>query len=258
MELGGYHISDQAYGKFLIVDRCAPVHLHSLRSKFHYRAVQVTNISNMDVNGIIGLGPRYNSPIHQALNNSVNNPPLYRIFQQNASTPNYLSILMTRTLDDRAGPDPLDQKGQMTIGKPIEGLEHISVQPKLPALTGKLDRAHWATILDEGAIHGPDGQAISVKSRVNGSEGSPRLLAVFDTGYSYPQVPREVVDAFYGRVPGATYVPAGEVLPGHWRLPCSYELNVTFAMGGVKIPIAPIDMTRADPFADEGTCSTLR
>jgi hypothetical protein len=46
----------------------------------------------------------------------------------------------------------------------------------------------------------------------------------------YPQVPRDVADAIYGRVPGAEYDSKHQM----WTIPCGIEVNLTFSIGGVK------------------------
>ena len=63
---------------------------------------------------------------------------------------------------------------------------------------------HWQAYTDANGIIGPDGQPISVKSIVP-SAPKGQLVAVFDSGYTLPQVPRTLSDAIYGRVQGAAY-----------------------------------------------------
>jgi hypothetical protein len=165
--------------------------------------VQVFNKTHLDLEGLIGITPHYDSLIWQAMNTSAGTTPVDRIFQQNSSTQGYVTILLTRTSDDTAGSDPIDQKGQFTIGTPIDGLENVMKQPKLPSLTDELGRSHWGIQLEDQSILGPDGQPISVRSGVNISEGSPRLRAAFDTGAELTFAPADVVHGIFGRVPGA-------------------------------------------------------
>lgn len=82
-----------------------------------------------DGTGLIGLGPNANSQIHSALNNDKGNAVIDRIFLQNSSTPNYLTVLLGRSDD----PDEADRlPGEITIGELVEGRENITSQPKLP------------------------------------------------------------------------------------------------------------------------------
>ena len=60
--------------------------------------------------------------------------------------------------------------------------------------------------------------------------------------FTFPQVPRSVSDAIYGRVQGAEY-DTNEQL---WLVPCDQMLNISFNFGGVNFPIHPLDTVSAD------------
>ncbi len=60
--------------------------------------VQVTPDSdNKKGTGLLGLGPTSGSNIYATLNTSAGYAVLDRIFLQNTSTPNYLTVLLGRT-----------------------------------------------------------------------------------------------------------------------------------------------------------------
>ncbi|PSR98931.1 hypothetical protein PHLCEN_2v4251 [Hermanssonia centrifuga] len=196
-----------------------------------------TSGNNPKGEGLIGLGPNSNSQIHATLNNANGDTPLDRIFRGNTSTPNYLTIYLGRS-DDPSDPFP----GDLTVGSPIPGYENVTSMPKLPVTdvaTGSSQ--HWQVLLDENGIIGPDGLPVQVTSHVKGGPNH-RLNVIFDSGFSLPQVPKAVSDAFYGRVPGAQLANIsgfGEV----YTLPCNVELNVTFKFANVSYPIHPLDST---------------
>jgi hypothetical protein len=152
--------------------------------------------------------------------------PLNRIFSQNKSSSNYITMLLDRSND------PTESfTGQMTISEVVKGFENITSQPKLEVFeVHKLtDRdQHWQVELDKDGIIGPDGQPIPHKTIVHGTDG--HLVAVLDSGFTFPQVPRDVSDAIYGRVPGANYDSDSQI----WTIPCDIEVNLTFIFGGVK------------------------
>lgn len=52
---------------------------------------------------------------------------------------------------------------------------------------------------------------------------------------------RNVADAIYSRVPGASFVNVPAASGMVWTLPCDVELNVTFKFGGVSYPVNPLD-----------------
>jgi hypothetical protein len=164
------------------------------------------------------------------------NTPLDRIFQQNLTTRNYISFLLDRKGDPK---DPFT--GQITISDPAAGFEKIDNAPKLPVeKVFKLTEAnqHWQILTDKDiGIIGPDGQPIKIKS---GAPKAPSgtLVAVIDSGFTLPQVPRDVADAIYGRVKGARYSTDDEV----WVVPCDQYLQLSFNFGGVNFPIHPLDL----------------
>jgi hypothetical protein len=132
--------------------------------------------------GLIGLGPHVGSSVYYALNkNSSGDPPLDRIFRQNTSTPNYLTVLLGRS-------DDPDEKfpGDLTVGELVPGYENITNQPKLAiadVVASDAGSQHWATLLDENGIVGPNGTIISLpKSQVaQPADSGKKLVAVVST-----------------------------------------------------------------------------
>ena len=176
---------------------------------------------------------------------------LDRIFRQNLTTPNFLSVLLSRVSDDLPGTTP--QTGQLTVGSVIPGLESITSMKHLPALVDQFGVQHWETVLDANGIIGPDGVAIATNTTIeNPTVGAEdQLHVVFDTGFTFPQVQQSVADAIYGRVPGAEFITQSSA-PGYWRIPCDYELNISFVFSGVKYPISPLDMTYVEETDNNG------
>ncbi|KII85597.1 hypothetical protein PLICRDRAFT_44924 [Plicaturopsis crispa FD-325 SS-3] len=210
MNFSGYVISDQAY-----IDAALGT---------------VTGFPT-GTQGIIGLGPSTGSEVRHTMNSSAGDPPLDRIFRQNTSTPNFISVLLGRS-DDPDDPFP----GDLTIGEIIPGYEDISSQPKLDVATipGKTTQ-HWGIFLDENGITGPDGSVIPITTMVNGTEKRPTVI--IDTGFTFPQVPKSVSDAIYSKVDGAKFA------NGFWSLPCNQALNISFRFGGKDFPVHPLDTT---------------
>ncbi|KAL6310369.1 acid protease [Sparassis latifolia] len=183
--------------------------------------------------GIIGLGPNSGSQVHAAFNNASGDAVLDNIFRQNTSTPNYMTVLLGRSVDV-ANPYP----GELTIGSVISSYENITSQPKLPvSRVSDTVGQHWLALLDKDGVVGPDGQPIEVSSTVGGRD---QLTVMFDTGFTLPQVPPAVAGAIYGRVPGAKFANFTNTGPV-WTVPCDVELNVTFKFGNVSFPINPLD-----------------
>jgi len=94
--------------------------------------------------------------------------------------------------------------------------------------------------LNVDSITGPDGNVINIKT---GVPKETKLVAVLDSGFSLPQVPKNISDAFYGRVNGANFNENADIGSPAWELPCDQILTASFAIGGVNYSIHPLDMS---------------
>jgi hypothetical protein len=202
-----------------------------------------TDIRSQGYAGLVGLGPNSGSVIRKQLDQgAVGDTVLNRIFQQNKTSQNYISFLL-----DRAGDPKEPFKGQLTISEPVPGFENITSFPKLSvekvqggSLTDQ--DQHWQVLTDkDNGIIGPDGQPIKADSLVSRAP-SGRLVAVIDSGFTFPQVSRDVSDHIYGRVKGAVYDVKSEI----WTVPCDQYLSLSFNIGGHNFPIHPLDVVSID------------
>ncbi|KAH9007466.1 aspartic peptidase domain-containing protein [Lactarius deliciosus] len=198
-----------------------------------------------DGTGLIGLGPNTLSVIHNALNNqSSGDTPLDRIFRQNLTTPNYLTVLLNRPNDTAE-----THIGAMTIGEVLPQYSNISNQPKVPvlALQGNLSRdQHWLIALDSNGIIGPNGKAVNVKSNAIDAptHNTGQLVAAIDTGFTLPQVPSEVAHTMYSGAKGAKLKNLQSYHGDIWVIDCDAEVNVTFLIGGQSYHVHPLDTNR--------------
>ena len=194
----------------------------------------------------MGIGFDAGSIIRGKVGDGAGDTPLSRVFQQNKTTQNYVSLQL-----DRAN-DPTDTiTGQITISELVSGNESIASQPKLYLKDAFMDSSnqHWAIITDNNGVLGPDGSSISVESIVPHVSGG-QMVAVLDSGFTFSQVPRKMSDAIYGRVQGASY----STTDGIWYVPCTQYLNISFVFGGVTFPIHPLDIVSNDITSSNGLC----
>ena len=159
---------------------CRYIPLHSrptLTSHYSISVQQAVDSSHSAGSaGIIGFGPGGASNIQESLGAGKGDPVLDRIFRQNTSTPNYITILL-----GRAG-DPSDTfVGDFTIGEVVDPFGNVTTQPKLDA---DLSRSHWVAQMDKNGIIGPDGQRINTTKHATGN----KLNVMFDSGFTFPQV----------------------------------------------------------------------
>jgi hypothetical protein len=201
-----------------------------------FAPVNVTGGNPPQGDGLIGLGPFSSSVIRGKLNSAAGDPVLNRIFALNTSTPNFLSFTLSRQEDTN---QPFE--AELTVGEYIEGFENITNMPKNPVQilpTSEQGSQHWSLNVD--SITGPDGNVINVKT---GVPKESKLVAVLDSGFSLPQVPKNISDAFYGRVNGAVFQENSDIGSPAWELPCDQILTASFTIGGVKYPIHPLDLS---------------
>ncbi|KAK7469155.1 hypothetical protein VKT23_003645 [Stygiomarasmius scandens] len=218
--------------------------------------------NNEGISGIIGLGPSLGeaSEIREKSQGEgfKGDPPLDRIFQQNPTMDRILTLYLSR--DATVENIQADQfPAQLTIGKVIPGLEAIQNAPKLPVVVNQFGLQHWETLLDANGIIGPNGQRINTKTVVQDSSdgGSPeQLRIIFDSGFTVPQLPRDVFDAIYKDIPGAQFIEDGTTLnenltsQNFYRIPCDQEVTVSFVFSGQEFPISAIDLNRDKQFKD--------
>ncbi|KAI0669255.1 acid protease [Trametes maxima] len=210
-----------------------------------FMLVQDTSSFSVDIKsqgyeGLIGLGPNTGSVIRDKIDNASGDSVLDRIFSQNTTSANYLTILLNREGDNVTSPST----GQLTISEVLPEYSKITSMPKLQVT--KVHRLtdedqHWQVLTDVNGVIGPDGQPIAVDSIVP-SAPDGQLVVVFDSGFTLPQVPRSMADAIYGRVQGAEYNEANEV----WTVPCDQYIPLTFKFGGIEYPIHPLDVSSGD------------
>lgn len=200
-----------------------------------------TNIHSEGYDGLIGLGPNSGSSIYKKLSGDTGNNALNRIFEQNPSSTNdYITLKLSRRGDPAS-----NVTGQFTISEIVPGYENITSMPQLPIeMVYKVtdEDQHWQVLTDKDAgVVGPDGQPIDISSIVPKAP-SGQLVAVLDSGFTLPQVPRSMSDAIYGRVQGAEW----SASHGAWLVPCGQLINVTFNFGGVPYPVHPLDVSSSD------------
>ncbi|RDX50356.1 aspartic peptidase A1 [Lentinus brumalis] len=208
------------------------------------------DIKSQGYEGLIGLGPNTGSVIRDEVDDASGGSVLDRIFSQNTTSANFLTILLDRDGDPASPPT-----GQLTISEYLPQYTNISGMPKLPVT--KVHRLtnedqHWQVLTDVNGVIGPDGQPIQIESIVP-SAPDGQLVAVFDSGFTLPQVPRAMADAIYGRVQGAEYNSVSEV----WTIPCDQYLNISFKFGGIEYPIHPLDVSSSDFNMVDSTGNTV-
>ncbi|KAJ7791231.1 aspartic peptidase domain-containing protein [Mycena olivaceomarginata] len=153
--------------------------------------------------GLIGLGPSVGSVIYDEFDAAdEGNTVLDSIFIQNTATPNFITFALGRLND------PTDFfTGDFTVGEILTNFTDVSNQPNSRSTSNR-----------------------------------KQATVVVDTGFSLPQVPRQVsvAKAIYGSFKDAELIndpSIGQI----WILPCTQEVNITLKFGGKAYPVHPLD-----------------
>ncbi|EIN04390.1 acid protease [Punctularia strigosozonata HHB-11173 SS5] len=207
------------------------------------------------IQGVIGLGPDISSDIVELdIEEGGSNPlrthsVLSRIFSQNKTSQNFMSLLLTRTNDTEE-----DFEGEITISTLITGFENVTSMPRLPVVNASVLDARFqfaqhltvATDPDPVVVNGHRIRSHSIVPHIDPG----RMVATFDSGFTVPQIPREWADTIYGEIEGSFYLEVNN----SWALPCNQSLNVTIGFGGHAYPIHPLDLNTKllPPFDRDG------
>ncbi|CAE6357755.1 unnamed protein product [Rhizoctonia solani] len=187
--------------------------------------------------GIMGFGFDTLSNVVRAVQTNYNatwgRSLLSNLFLQEPNTPNHIAFALERAddLDDMA-------EGAFDIGEILPQYSAISKSSPIPLWPENANR--WTVLLDGMSVNG---SPVQLNSTFEGdNEADPpegKSLALLDTGASLGLLPKWAVDAIYGHIPGSVYVQSDDL----WIVPCLGEATVTFTIGGVTVPIHPLDLT---------------
>jgi hypothetical protein len=109
---------------------------------------------------------------------------LDNFFLQQPDAPNFITVMLGRTLGIK---DP--QPGTFTFGEVVKGMENVVDQPRLDLFIAENSRGQrWAAYLDGMSVNN---QRIKLPQTTVPNNIDPRrLVVVFDTGFTFPQLPQ--------------------------------------------------------------------
>ncbi|KAH9894785.1 aspartic peptidase domain-containing protein [Cubamyces lactineus] len=163
--------------------------------------------------------------------------PITNLFTQNPSAPAYFDLELGRL--DASG---VEQGGHLLFGQHAKGMEAINKAPQLQ----RIQPDHWTVVMDGMSINGKPFTGWNKSAVPDVPEG--KVATVFDSGFTYTQLPDAVVAAIYSSIPGA--VPYNGPIPGtdnggnvtSWIVPCNASTNLSFILGGQEYPVHPRDI----------------
>ncbi|CAE6459120.1 unnamed protein product [Rhizoctonia solani] len=219
--------------------------------------IAVTSAKDMDTMfkrgtyGIMGLGFDTLSNVVQVVHTNYNatwgRSLLSNLFLQEPNTPNHIAFALERAgdLDDMA-------EGAFDIGEILPQYAAVNNSPQIPLWPENANR--WTVLLDGMSVNN---STVHLNSTFEGDNAADppegKSLALLDTGASLGLLPKWAVDTIYGHIPGSVYLSED----GLWIVPCMGEAKVTFTIGGVPVPIHPLDLSIPAVFPIDGTNQTF-
>lgn len=176
--------------------------------------------------GLLGLGFDTISNIHDLVQSKFPGTTegrtlLSNIFSSNPPTSRHIAFRLDRLYDNND-----TDTGSFDIGTFKTGFEAVKNTPEIPiysVLPGY--KIYWSVLVDGISINGKNQ---TLKSAITNGNIPPdgKLAASLDTGYSYPQVTREIAAAIYEPMDGVF-----DDAIGYYLVPCKAQTNLTFYIG---------------------------
>ncbi|KDN45156.1 hypothetical protein RSAG8_05071, partial [Rhizoctonia solani AG-8 WAC10335] len=172
---------------------------------------------------------------------------LSNLFIQEPSTPNHIAFALERAgdLDDMA-------EGAFDIGEILPQYAAVNNSPQISIWPENANR--WTVLLDGMTVNN---STVHLNSTFEGDNAADppegKSLALLDTGASMGLLPKWAVDAIYGHIPGSVYLAKDAA----WVVPCMGEAVVKFTIGGVTVPIHPLDLTNPGVYLVDGKNQTF-
>ncbi|KAF5321097.1 hypothetical protein D9619_000938 [Psilocybe cf. subviscida] len=182
--------------------------------------------------GIAGLGFTRLSNIDLLLNSTKSDAGrslLFNLFEANPNEQNFIAFALQRetSQDDEV-------EGSFAIGELDPAYTAISGNGHIP--TWPINNPYrWNLLLDAVIVN----DTITVPTTKVSGAPSNKAVVLMDSGSSYTYAPPDVVQAIYGKIPGAYY----DQTLGYWRVPCAAEVNMALQIGGQVFPIHPLDVS---------------
>lgn len=152
------------------------------------------------------------------------------LFAENSSLPNNFDVQLGRS-------DAVeDGCGTFVISGHSPSFVNVTYAPRIP----RIGTDRWAFAVDEMRVNG---KAVSFnKSSAVAGAPAGKLVAMLDTGYSFPPIPPAAVDAIYRTIPGSIFsAPDNE-----YFVPCNSTTMVSFFLGYVVYSIRFIILLTSD------------
>lgn len=138
------------------------------------------------------------------------------LFAENSSLPNNFDISLGR--EDAVE----DGSGTFIISGHAPSFVNVTEAPQLP----RIGTDRWTFAVDEMRVNG---ESVPFNKSSVAAAPDGKLVALLDTGFSFPPLPRAAVDAIYNTIPGSVF----SVVNNGYYVPCNSTTMISFFLGCV-------------------------
>ncbi|OCH96247.1 hypothetical protein OBBRIDRAFT_883181, partial [Obba rivulosa] len=208
---------------------------HFVPSQAFVNATNATDFDTVFDNDIVGsLGLAFDEASPVGIEILINYGPnttsgrtfLSNVFMQNASAPNVFTVLFGRSGD-------LDEttEGVFTVAEYdpdfIAIVDELQL-PRFPNPTDLSQQPRWSVVMDGMTVNGQP-----FKFNTSDVPGTPegKIVAMLDTGFTFPPILADVVNFIYRGIDGAIYYYS----TGLWIVPCLNSTTLEFQLGHWRV-----------------------
>ncbi|KAJ7753950.1 aspartic peptidase domain-containing protein [Mycena maculata] len=215
-------------------------------------SVGLEDILDIGLDGLMGLSFDFqelsaltNALVETGHEASLGQSFLFNIFDQTPGQDNFIGISLSRTADLEGTAD-----ASLAINEYDDKYAAVADAPILPLFPGGNQR--FSILVDGFSI---DGASISPPPSTVPGAPAGKIVALIDTGTPTAQIPQQLFDAIYGKIPGAILITADGT--SIWTVPCNTTAILSIEIGGQPFPIHPLDLSDVyfDNVTKAVTCS---
>lgn len=174
--------------------------------------------------GILGLGLASLSAIYRSSSNNANDtkaqPVIYSIFNQNPTSPRFISLSIDRS-------DDMERTSGGVLSISEYDPRYATIANTTKHSLAPINSSRWTIAMDKLEMNGENYNLTSEVQRAAANTS----IALIDSGTSLGYIPVSAVDFIYGNIAGAVHLRRGD--EDVWIVPCLEAANLTFSFGYV-------------------------
>ncbi|KIJ14689.1 hypothetical protein PAXINDRAFT_99947 [Paxillus involutus ATCC 200175] len=206
--------------------------------------VHAGKTSDLDGEGILGLGFIGLSEIERQAKTKKAQPIMANLFTEHPSIPMFVGLALERSTsgEDTSG-------GVFSVGEYDPRFANVSGTSKHPVTPSSSSR--WTLAMTRMTVNGKDH---TLKSDITGTQKG-QAITLIDSGTSLAYIPSDAVEAIYSVIEGSVHVKTKD--QDSWYVPCMSQANLSFTFGSDTYPVNPMELTTPVTITDNGKQYTV-